>query len=119
MGKGQREYARFQQATLARWSKNSTRGFTVRDRTADGVIHCAKCPDYERVPVADIVEKIDGHWKFRLGRLCVGHKKGRLSHPESKMSEEGVFPICHYCNGMMSGANYKEGEPQWTEKQNR
>jgi hypothetical protein len=67
--------------------------------------------------VADFIHEFLWHgrkyYKYANNLLTTGHRQGRYSHPEKVMIDEGVGHQCWKCNGNQSGANYKEGEPQW------
>ena len=95
MGKKADEYKRWRQGLLERWSKDP------RITDVLGVVCCAMCRR-----VWDFLERVDGWWGFRYRRLGVGHKRGRLSHAEDKMRDEGVQPECTRCNLGKAGVKF-------------
>lgn len=107
VGKGERKYREWRQGWLSRQAKKAE---------PDGLVQCQRCPTVKpprTPPVARLICE-DGHWKIVPGYLIVGHKQGRLSHADKKMSDDGVEFQCIQCNNEMSGNYYKKGEPQWS-----
>lgn len=95
-GKRDREYQEWRQTWLA----------AEAARLGNRPAVCGTCRK-----VADQIVNVAGVWKYLNQMLCVGHRRGRLSHPEDKMAAAGVDHQCYRCNAKQSGGRFADERP--------
>lgn len=89
-------YRAWRQGWLERQAKQLD---VIAGREGGEAFHlCAICS-----AVGDRIVKVQGLWQYEKNLLTVGHKRGRFSHAEDKMSDDGVQPECWRCNGAKAG----------------
>lgn len=73
-------------------------GWLEREYRKNSIVVCETCR-----AVVDFITLSGGRWMYLYGRMTVGHRRGRLSHAEDKMSPRGVMHQCWKCNGEQAG----------------